>query len=469
MADSKVTAAASAGVPTAQYDLTNSVAPFMDLHFMFPLIDFLSSNEMYDDKQLQAAKLELLKPTKMADFAIEVHQALHGASKVPAELEKKRHAIIDEVNAAKGQCKPFLTLVDDQDKIIALQNDGLLTAAYLEQHHAVRFLAVAPYPHFPSFSSSLLVQITVDVLEGLYTYAKLQYECGNYQDCLTYLTYYGVLVPNASEKYLNALWGKLAAEILVFRWEDAVADIARINEAIDASVRSPLEQLQQRTWLLHWALFVYAWHEDGRDGIVDFMLQSRCLEAIQTNAPWLMRYLAAGVILHKKRRYLIKELLRIIHVDDKAYRDPIIEFLECLYVHFDFELAQAKLLECKHVLASDFFLAEKNMHAFMEHARLLTFEIYCRIHHTIDISLLADKLAMNEKGDAEKWIVDLIRNARLEAKIDSQKDVIVMDTRYDSVYRQVITKTKDLAARTTTMIAQFDRLGKRQQQQRAQF
>ncbi|KAF0776038.1 hypothetical protein AaE_000262 [Aphanomyces astaci] len=439
MADSKVTAAASAGVPTAQYDLTNSVAPFMDLHFMFPLIDFLSSNEMYDDKQLQAAKLELLKPTKMADFAIEVHQALHGASKVPAELEKKRHAIIDEVNAAKGQCKPFLTLVDDQDKIIALQNDGLLTAAYLEQHHA----------------------ITVDVLEGLYTYAKLQYECGNYQDCLTYLTYYGVLVPNASEKYLNALWGKLAAEILVFRWEDAVADIARINEAIDASVRSPLEQLQQRTWLLHWALFVYAWHEDGRDGIVDFMLQSRCLEAIQTNAPWL--------ILHKKRRYLIKELLRIIHVDDKAYRDPIIEFLECLYVHFDFELAQAKLLECKHVLASDFFLAEKNMHAFMEHARLLTFEIYCRIHHTIDISLLADKLAMNEKGDAEKWIVDLIRNARLEAKIDSQKDVIVMDTRYDSVYRQVITKTKDLAARTTTMIAQFDRLGKRQQQQRAQF
>ncbi|ETV91892.1 hypothetical protein H310_13691 [Aphanomyces invadans] len=438
MTDSK---APSAGVPTAQHDLTNSLAPFMDLHFMFPLIDFLSSNEMYDDKQLQAAKLELLKPTKMADFAIEVHQALHGAAKVPADLEKKRQVIVDEVKAAKDICKPFLTLMDNQVKIIALQNDGLLTAAYLEQHHA----------------------ITSDVLEGVYTFAKLQYECGNYQDCLTYLTYYGVLVPNASEKYLNALWGKLAAEILVFRWEDALADITRINEAIDASGRSPLEQLQQRTWLLHWSLFVFAWHEEGRDQIVDFMLQSRCLEAIQTNAPWLMRYLAAGVILHKKRRYLIKELLRIIHVDDKAYRDPVIEFLECLYVHFDFELAQTKLLECKHVLASDFFLAEKNMAAFMENARLLTFEIYCRIHHTIDISLLADKLAMNEKGDAEKWIVDLIRNARLDAKIDSQNDVIVMDTRYDSVYRQVITKTKDLAARTTSMIAQFDRLGKRQQ------
>lgn len=75
------------------------------------------------------------------------------------------------------------------------------------------------------------------MLDGLYKYAKLQYECGNYQDCLTYLTYYGVLIPNSSQQYLNALWGKLAAEILIFRWEDALADIARINDVIENSVR----------------------------------------------------------------------------------------------------------------------------------------------------------------------------------------------------------------------------------------
>ncbi|OQR97164.1 eukaryotic translation initiation factor 3 [Achlya hypogyna] len=430
------------GVAMAKYDLTNTLAPFMDLHFMFPLIDFLSSNEMYDEKQLLAAKLDLLKPTSMTDFAVEIYQSLNGAAKVPAEFETRRAAILDALAAAKASCKPILALLEDQDKVVALQNDSLLTAVYLEQHHGV----------------------TASVLEGLYTYAKLQYECGNYQDCLTYLTYYGVLVPTGSDKYMNALWGKLAAEILIFRWEDALADITRLNEAIDNSGKPALEQLQQRTWLLHWSLFVFAWHEEGRDAIVDFMMQSRCLEAIQTNAPWLMRYLAAGVILHKKRRQLIKELLRIISVDDKSYRDPIIEFLECLFVHFDFDQAQTQLLECKHVLASDFFLYEKNMADFMENARLLTFEIYCRIHQTIDITMLAEKLAMNEKGDAERWIVDLIRNARLDAKIDSQQDVIVMDPRYDSVYRQVITKTKDLAARTTSMISQFDRLGGKRQQ-----
>ena len=34
-------------------------------------------------------------------------------------------------------------------------------------------------------------------------------------------------------------------------------------------------------------------------------------------------------------------------------------------------------------------------------------------------SMLADKLNMSS-DDAEKWIVNLIRNARLDAKIDSQ-------------------------------------------------
>jgi translation initiation factor 3 subunit E len=297
-------------------------------------------------------------------------------------------------------------------------------------------------------------------LDGLYKYAKLQYECGNYQDCLTYLTYYGVLIPNSSQQYLNALWGKLAAEILIFRWEDALADIARINDVIENSTNmTPVEQLQQRTWLLHWSLFVFAWHEEGRDNVVDFMLQSRCVEAIQSNAPWLLRYLSAGVILHKRRRNLIKDLLRIYRVDDKGYHDPITEFVENLFVNFDFESAQEKLRECEVVLASDFFLYEKNMGDFMEAARLAIFELYCRVHRTIDMKNLSSKLAMEEDGETEKWIVNLIRNARLDAKIDSQEGLIVMGTPQNSVYRQVIDKTRDLAARTVSMVSQFERMG----------
>ena len=32
-----------------------------------------------------------------------------------------------------------------------------------------------------------------------------------------------------------------------------------------------------------------------------------------------------------------------------AYRDPITEFVECLYVKFDFDMAQQKLVECEKV------------------------------------------------------------------------------------------------------------------------
>ena len=228
---------------------------------------------------------------------------------------------------------------------------------------------------------------------------------------------------------------------------------------------TPVEQLQQRTWLLHWSLFVFAWHEEGRDAIVDFMLQARCVEAIQSNAPWLLRYVSAGVILHKRRRNLTKDLLRILRVDDKKFRDPIVDFVECLFVNFDFESAQTQLRECEVVLASDFFLYEKNMVDFMESARLAIFEMYCRVHSTIDIQMLASKLAMEEDGEAEKWIVNLIRNARLDAKIDSQQGRIVMGTPHNSVHRQVIEKTRDLAARTCSMVSQFERMGKKKAHQ----
>lgn len=134
-----VAAAASTAVPDAKYDLTNKLAPFMDLHFMFPLIDFLSSNELYDEAQLMAAKLALLKPTNMADFAVEIFQTLHNTEEVPAEFEDRRGEILDALSFAKNECRPMLELIEDEEKILRLQSENLLTAAHLEQNEGVRW------------------------------------------------------------------------------------------------------------------------------------------------------------------------------------------------------------------------------------------------------------------------------------------------------------------------------------------
>ena len=71
------------------------------------------------------------------------------------------------------------------------------------------------------------------------------------------------------------------------------------------------------------------------------------------------------------------------------------------------------------VLLNDFFLIAC-LDDFIENARLFIFETFCRIHQCISISMLAEKLNMSPE-EAERWIVNLIRNARLDAKIDSKQ------------------------------------------------
>jgi translation initiation factor 3 subunit E len=67
-----------------------------------------------------------------------------------------------------------------------------------------------------------------------------------------------------------------------------------------------------------------------------------------------------------------------------------------------------------------------------------------------DFRMLAEKLNMN-LDEAERWIVNLIRNARLDAKIDSAQGHVIMGTQYPSLYQQVIDKTKALGYRSFLM------------------
>ena len=71
----------------------------------------------------------------------------------------------------------------------------------------------------------------------------------------------------------------------------------------------------------------------------------------------------------------------------------------------------------------------------------------CVNYISLSCSMLAEKLNMTPK-DAERWIVNLIRQAKLDAKIDSQQGHVVMGTQAVSPYQQLIEKTKTLSFRT---------------------
>merc|ERR1711973_137708 len=161
----------------------------------------------------------------------------------------------------------------------------------------------------------------------------------------------------------------------------------------------------------------------------------------------ILRYLSAAVVINKSsRRNVMLDLVKVIQEESYTYRDPITSFIEDLYVKFDFDSAQQKLRECEAVVNTDFFLVAC-LQDFIENSRLMIFETFCRIHQCISISMLAQKLNM-KPTEAERWIVNLIRQAKLDAKIDSQAGNVVMGTQTTTPYQQLIEKTKALSFRS---------------------
>lgn len=174
--------------------------------------------------------------------------------------------------------------------------------------------ALGPPPH-PRCATQFLqedFQIGPEHVEALFQYAKFQFDCGNYSVAAELLPPYRTLCTN-SERNMAALWGKLASDILMQSFEAARDDINKLKDAIDnQTFAPPLVQLQQRTWLLHWALFVFWNHESGRNDLIDLFMSPPYLAAIQINAQHLLRYLAFAVLVHKRRRSVMKDLIKII-------------------------------------------------------------------------------------------------------------------------------------------------------------
>jgi len=411
----------------AEFDLTPTISQYLDRHLIFPLLVFLDIQKViYPEEELVKSKLELLEKTNMVDFGMDLYKKLHKTEDVPAEMKEKRETVVAKMKDLTAECNVLLKLFENEGFYSQFRSKAF-TPLQLEEKYGV----------------------TPASIDALYRFAKFSFECGNYSGAAGYLSAFRILT-NDPEKSFSALWGKLASEILMQKWDEASKDIAQLKEIIDSkNFSSPLKQLQQRTWLIHWSLFVYFNHPDGRNGIIDTFLNEKYLNAIQTVCPHILRYLTTAVITNKRRRNVLKDLVKVIVQEGYTYRDPITEFLEALYVNFDFEGAQQKLVECEKVLSSDFFLVACK-DEFIENARLFIFETYCRIHHCIDIAMLASKLNMNQES-AERWIVDLIRNAKLDAKIDSKANTVLMGTNYPSIYQKVIEKTKGISFRSNAL------------------
>jgi len=258
-------------------------------------------------------------------------------------------------------------------------------------------------------------------------------------------------------KERQMIWGSLAAHILnpASTPADISKFILKMDEHLNASEAPRREILVQRTWLLHWTLFAIFRMKSPDMKVLDFFLSEKSLSVISLACPHLFRYVGACLILHKRLKQIVKETVWIVHHEASSYSDPVTRFLLALYTEMDYDEAQLELQRCEILCKGDHFLRH-HWQEFEENARLHIFESYCRIHQRINIGMIAEKLNMQAE-EAELWIVKLIQNAKLDARIDSEKNRVVMTKAPPNVYQQVIEKTKNLAFRSTMLVSNMEK------------
>ncbi|KAJ2547411.1 eukaryotic translation initiation factor 3 subunit E [Coemansia sp. RSA 1933] len=417
----------------AEYDLTLHMIPLLDRQLVFPLLEFVSTRDVYKAEDMLKAKFELLSHTSMVDFTGSLYKHIHDVDELPAEFAEKRAEVIRKLEESEQKTEHIREVIENPEVAGSLRQDKLQNMKLLGENY----------------------QCTPEMVLELYNYGQLQYNCGNYGGSADLLFHFSILSTDP-ELTLSAMWGKLASEILLGNWEVAYEDMHKLKETIEKThFKSPTEQLQQRSWLLHWSLFVFFNHPKGRDGIVDTFLLPQYISTIQNACPWMLRYLIAAVITNRRRRNMMQELVKVIQQTTHTYRDPVTEFVEALYVDFDFDKAAAKLEQCEYVLDQDFFLT-RAVDDFLENARFFFAEVYCRIHKRIDMVGLSKKLGMKQE-DCEKWIVKLIRDTRMDAKIDFKDNTVVMNPSYNPIYQQVIERTKALVFRSQVINGAIDK------------
>eukprot|EP00922_Rhytidocystis_sp_ex-Travisia-forbesii_P010550 GHVS01015451.1.p1 GENE.GHVS01015451.1~~GHVS01015451.1.p1 ORF type:complete len:587 (+),score=124.49 GHVS01015451.1:48-1763(+) len=243
----------------------------------------------------------------------------------------------------------------------------------------------------------------------------------------------------------------------------AVRALLRLYDTLEsplgAAANSRTLVVLQKSWLLHWAVwlfmryYLYLVHAKNRPPrssawsvLAEWLLSENNLSVVHLVCPHLLRYYAVYAILNRSRREHCQAIVGAVSTSKDKYSDAFTRLMEALYISFDFDAAQRNMSEIAECCENDFFLSPlKN--EVEEAARLLIFETYCRIHRSINIEMIAKKLNMPAEV-AERWIVNLIRHAKLEAKIDSEKNRVEMCGFSPNIYHQVVEKTRSLLSRS---------------------
>ncbi|CAI5954879.1 unnamed protein product [Closterium sp. NIES-65] len=269
----------------ASTDLTSKIAPFLDRHLVFPLLEFLQDRQIYPEEEILTAKIELLGRTNMVDYAMDIHKSLHHSEEVPPAMVERRGEVVSRLKTLEEAAAPLVAFLQNPATVQELRSDKAYNLLMLQEKYQLLF-SPSPLPRrlsppsFRSFRASVTCRsrssapssfplplppaqigaegvealcwyakfqfecgsysgaaIGAEGVEALYWYAKFQFECGNYSGAADFLYQYRLLC-SSPQRALSASWGKLAAELLMQNWDAAGEELARVKEMIDSQVHA---------------------------------------------------------------------------------------------------------------------------------------------------------------------------------------------------------------------------------------
>jgi len=323
--------------------------------------------------------------------------------------------------------------------------------------------------------------------------AQKLYDAGSYLDAYKMLSSLSVTPGSDDEESL--VWGKFAAAILAFpdapkvetkpdaaaeeikeETADETKDEEDEEEATEAeSTPAPAEpeptggqpdpvmdalvqvqvlldqrrgsdsivQLNRRAWFIHWSLFAYF---NGRlPKLVDVIFSSQNMSVIQAACPWVLRYVAIAVIATHSRTARfdrrIKDMTRVVQQELYEYSDPVLDFVQALYIDYDFATLPEKLNTAIETISQDFF-AHTLVDKITDALRVLIADTVLRVHEFLPVKSLQHILGLK---DDTKWIAEYItskQEAKLDAAYDTEKGIVRVNYSKPSINSQVSDKVK---------------------------
>lgn len=113
---------------------------------VFPLLEFVDtligqSKVAYPSAEIAAARLALLRPTHMVDYAIDTYKSVHGdAAAIPAEMQEQKDKVYKELEELKKGCAPLDTLCKNEEERVSF---GCCCASRVDEENVYLF---SPFP-----------------------------------------------------------------------------------------------------------------------------------------------------------------------------------------------------------------------------------------------------------------------------------------------------------------------------------